>query len=270
MRLDEAVRRLAEAGGESARQDAAEIFCELGGISKAQLLAGFCECNVPAAIEAVERRAAREPLQYILGYTYFYRERYSVDKSCLIPRPDTEILVDTAVKAIPEGERFLDLCTGSGCVGISVLNNTKSTTALLVDISESALAIARKNAEDNGVLSRAEFEICDVMAAIPEGEYFAILSNPPYVSNKAYATLEPEIAHEPDIAFLGGEDGADFYRRLIPACKARLKPGGFLAFEIGYDQGELLTELGKAEGFFVEIVKDLSGNDRVAVLKPKA
>lgn len=268
MKLSVATELLRRGGVESPAHDARAIFRELGGYSEADCRTEDIDTEDERVIRAIERRAEREPLQYILGYAYFYREKYTVTSDCLIPRADTEILVDYGVKNIPSGERFLDLCAGSGCVGISTLKNTKGTECVFADISEAALEIAKKNAHDNGVFERAEFVLADVTKALPEGDFFAVLANPPYVSESAYLELEKEIYREPKIAFLGGADGADIYRSLIPLAKPRLKPHGFMALEIGYDQGEILKNIAKENGFSCEILKDLSGNDRVAVLKP--
>ena len=270
MKLSEAVSRLRASGIESARRDAMEIFSEIGGVPKGELMLGDAESFSEAVISAVERRASREPLQYIIGKCYFYNEEYEVNESVLIPRSDTEILVEYACRNIPKGKKFLDLCTGSGCVGISTLKNTVGTTAILVDISEDALGVAERNARLNGVFERAELKRADVFGECVGDKVFAVLSNPPYVKDSVYETLEREIFHEPRIAFVGGEDGCDFYREITKKYKDRLECGGFIAYEIGYDQGEALTLIGEKEGMDCRIIKDYSGNDRVAVLSKKA
>ena len=269
MKLSEATARLKSAGIESARHDAIEIFTEVGGVSKGEILLGDVESFSEAVISAVERRASREPLQYIIGRCYFYNEEYEVNESVLIPRPDTEILVEYACSHIPSGKKFLDLCTGSGCVGISTLKNTVGTSAMLVDISDVALKVAEGNARLNGVFERAELVKADVLGECVGGDVYAVLSNPPYVKDSVYETLESEIFHEPKIAFVGGEDGCDFYREITKKYKDRLECGGFIAYEIGYDQGEALTLIGEKEGMDCRIIKDYSGNDRVAVLSKK-
>ncbi len=266
MKLSEAIRRLSDAGVPNAAYDAKELFCHFGAESRASLLIGDAECNLPELEAAVKRREAREPLQYIIGKVFFYNEEYLVNENCLIPRPDTEILVEYACSAIPDGERFLDLCTGSGCVGISTLKNTKNTAAILADISEGALEIAKENARLSGVYERAEFRHADVTEEIIEGEFFAVLSNPPYVTEEAYAGLENEIYFEPKIAFVGGEDGLRFYRSITEKYKDKIKPNGFIAYEIGYDQGAAIAEIARSAGMSCKIIKDLSGCDRVAVI----
>ena len=190
-----------------------------------------------------------------------------MSEDCLIPRSDTEILVDFAVKNIPRGERFVDLCAGSGCVAVSTLKNTKDTFAAAVDISEPAIAVAKENAMKNGVSDRCEFICRDVLSEAVPGEFFAVLSNPPYVSEEEYEGLAPEIYFEPKIAFVGGSDGLDFYRRILDLYKEKLKENGFFAFEIGYNQGDALISLAKERNMSCEILKDYSQNDRVAVIK---
>lgn len=267
MTLKEAARLLAEAGIESAEYDARELFRAFSGMGA--YISPSADCTSAELIRATERRAAREPLQYIIGEVGFYREVYRVSPAVLIPRSDTEHLVDYAVKHIPEGELFLDLCTGSGCVAISTLKNTKNTAAIAVDISSDALKVAAENALINGVSDRLTLIEGDVLgASIPAGARpYAVLSNPPYVSEAAYAALEPEIYNEPKCAFLGGADGGDFYRALVPMAKEIIDPRGFMAFEIGYDQAELMRSLAEENRLSLKIIKDYSGNDRVAVLR---
>ena len=268
MRLSEAIRRLKDAGVPNAVYDARMLFSELGGISRADMMVSDPELDSEVISAAVERRCGREPLQYIIGKVAFYNEEYEVSPDCLIPRADTEILVECAAKNIPRGESFIDLCCGSGCVGISTLRATVDTKATLVDISEGALTIAKKNAERNGVFERADFILSDVLSDTPiRGEYFAVLSNPPYVTDTAYENLEKEIYFEPKIAFVGGVDGMRFYRAITNAYRNSIKPLGFIAFEIGFDQGEAISNLADEFGFSAEIIKDFSGNDRVALLK---
>ena len=263
MTLKEAVELLRRAGIESADYDARELFR----FYRQGVVMLNTECDNPGLIDAVHRRAKREPLQYIIGEVGFYRESYRVTPDCLIPRPDTEILVDYAVHNIPERATFLDLCTGSGCVAISTLKNTKNTTAIAVDISGGALAIAKENAEKNGVADRIQFRLANLMEETIDLPVFAVLSNPPYVTDSAYRELEGEIYHEPKEAFVGGDDGGDFYRRFTPIYKNYIHKDGFIAYEIGYDQADLLREIAEESRMSCEILKDLSGNDRVAVLK---
>ena len=263
MNLKTAIDLLREAGIDSPEYDARAIFKAYG----CEAILASRESDNPELISALERRAKREPLQYILGSVGFYREEYFVSPACLIPRPDTEILVDYAVKNIPEGESFIDLCTGSGCVAISTLKNTVGTRATAVDLSAEAIEIAKKNAESNGVSDRIEFTLGDACEKSYGGEIFALLSNPPYVADRVYESLEGEIFHEPKMAFVGGEDGGDFYRAITPLYRDRIKENGFIAYEIGYDQAELLRHIAEENNMSCRILKDFGGNDRVAVLR---
>lgn len=268
MKLSEAIKILSDAGVPSARHDARELFMRIGGMSLAELISADASCDAPELESAIERRKNREPLQYIIGTVDFYRECYEVSPDCLIPRQDTGILVDFAVNNIPSGEKFLDLCTGSGCIAVSVLKNTKNTSAVAIDISSGALEIAKRNAERNGVSDRVKFQLDDVLNYSCDSKYFAILSNPPYVREEVYSELEPEIYFEPKIALTAGEGGLEFYKTILTSYKKALDPRGFFAFEIGYDQGAQISELAKTNGMYCEIIKDYSGNDRVAVIKP--
>ena len=267
MTYKEAVSILKDAGIGSCDYDAREIFVHFGGFNRSEIFLNNPESDSPKLISAVERRAKREPLQYIIGEVEFYREKYKLTPDCLIPRPDTEILVDYAVRNLPEGATFLDLCTGSGCVAISTLKNTKSTCCIAADIDGGALAVAEENAHINGVSDRIHLRRIDLMSEVIDEPVFAVLSNPPYVSESAYSALESEIYHEPRHAFVGGTDGGDFYRTLTPIYKEKIAEGGFIAYEIGYDQAELLREIANRCSMTCEILKDLSGHDRVAILK---
>lgn len=219
--------------------------------------------------QAEARLAAKEPLAYILGDTVFFAEKYSVSPAVLIPRPDTERVVEWALKLLPEGGRFLDLCCGSGCIAISTLCHSRNTEAVLLDISEEALEVAKKNALQNGVYDRCTFLLADVKKdGLPEERFDLIVSNPPYVVSSIVDTLEEECRYEPRLAFDGGLDGGDFYRLFLEICPRHLKEWGKMVFEIGYDQRALLSKLCERHGFSFEIYKDYGKNDRVAVITP--
>lgn len=215
--------------------------------------------------QAVRRLQDREPLAYVLGEWYFYGETYRVSPACLVPRPETEHLVEELIKRLPQNAVFADLCTGSGCIAISTLAHRPDCRAVAVDLSEEALALARENAVLNGVSDRISFLHADVLAgdALGDEVYDALVSNPPYIVSEVIDTLEPEVLREPRMALDGGEDGLSFYRVLVSEYRNNVKTGGFLLFEIGYDQGEALKALCPCE-----IRKDYSGNDRVAVFFP--
>ena len=267
MTLNEAINTLREAGVESPEFDARELFSHFGGFKKHELVSRNVEIADDIIKKPILERSERKPLQYIVGQVGFYRESYTVTPDCLIPREDTEMLVDFAVKNIPEQESFIDLCTGSGCVAISTLKNTRGTRGLAIDISDGALALAKKNAVSNGVEKRVEFIKSDALAFVPKEKVFAILSNPPYVTEKEYESLARELYHEPKIALVGRDNGLEFYKKITQLTKDSLKPDGFIAFEIGKDQADALKNVAKENGMTASIITDLSSNPRVAVLK---
>ena len=267
MTLKEAESILREAGIDDPREEARAIFREVGGISQGELISLTASLRDDVIETAVRRRAAREPLAYVTGRAYFYREEYKVTPDCLIPRSDTEVLVDLAVKKLARGGIFLDLCTGSWCIALSVLNNTENTEAVCADISEGAVRVARENAEALGLSHRARILVADVLKKKIDGQFDAILSNPPYVTEKEYLGLEPELYKEPKAAFVGGEDGGDFYRVLTPLYRDSLTDEGFIAYEIGYGQAKLIRYIANQCSMSCEILRDLGGRDRVAVLR---
>lgn len=214
--------------------------------------------------EAMKRLANREPLAYILGEWYFYDEVYKVSPHCLVPRPETEHLVEELIYKLPPNGTFADLCTGSGCIAISVLAHRKDCTAVAVDISADALAVAKENSVINRVYDRINFVQGDILKENVLGNniYDIIVSNPPYIRSDVIETLEPEVLFEPRIALDGGKEGLDFYRILITKYMQNISHDGYLVCEIGYDQGEVLKKICRCE-----IKKDYSGNDRVMILK---
>jgi release factor glutamine methyltransferase len=279
--INKAIEVLTNAGidHEDARFDIGVIFSYLGEDEK-------------VFEEAVRKRASGVPVAYIVGRQAFYREEYKVTTSVLIPRADTELLVETAlrflgaldfpagdVNLVPESSerltspRILDLCTGTGCVGISVLNALLSkgipAQAVLSDISEEALAVARDNIESQAADKTAAKAVrLDVLSdELPEGlgVFDVITANPPYINSDDMKALDREVKdHEPHLALAGGDDGLDFY---LPICKLShkcLREGGILAVEHGYDQGGQVSQTLMAQGFNnVKVLKDFGGNDRV-------
>ena len=251
MTIDEIKAALADAGIENCYGEA-RILCE--------------EFSGEALENAVARRINREPLQYIIGRWPFYREEYFVSPACLIPRSDTEILVDHLVKNLKRGARFLDLCTGSGCIAISLAKNRPDVSGCAADISDGALEIARKNALHNGVA--VEFFHTDVKRTANMTEKFdCIVSNPPYIASDVVDTLDAELFKEPRIALDGGEDGMDFYRAIVENYKHLLSDDGFFAFEFGYDQKASAAALASRHGFKFTAINDYGGNFRVAIME---
>lgn len=221
---------------------------------------------------ALERRELRTPLQYIVGNWDFYRQTYVVNENCLIPRADTEILVEKAIELLPSGAHFVDLCTGSGCIAISTLAEREDTSAIMVDKFPKTLELAIKNTFLNGVDERAKPLLFDVLTDENELDgmsFDAILSNPPYIRTEVIETLSEEVKHEPRAALDGGEDGLIFYSKIVRDYSRFLKKDGFFLFEIGFDQAEDIDRIAEENGFSCEIFRDYGSNDRVALLKRK-
>ena len=224
--------------------------------------------------ENFEKRRKRIPLAQILGRQSFYGLDFFVNEDVLIPRADTECLVDLVLEDYAElakqGEktyaekRILDLCTGSGCIGISVAKHLPYQELLLVDLSEKALAVAKKNAEKH-LGGNVRLLQSDLLTEVQEKRFSLLLSNPPYIVSKVIPDLEREVSeYEPKMALDGGEDGLIFYRRIAKEAKKVLLPGARLYLEIGYDQGESVKDIFQKEGYQeVEVFPDLAGNPRV-------
>lgn len=212
-------------------------------------------------LDVIKKRSERYPLQYITHTAYFYGAEYYVDESVLIPRFDTENLVELVLKNEKDAKNFLDMCTGSGCIAIAIKDNLKGINATAADISEAALKVAKKNAD--GHCADITFIHSDLFENI-DGKYDFIVSNPPYIVKDVISTLMPEVKdYEPANALDGGEDGLDFYRQIIKESPKYLNKKGRLYFEIGYDQAESVSNLMRDAGFEDILVKsDLSGNDR--------
>ena len=268
MTYGEMTAYLVDAGVDSPAFDAAQLLAHFCGVSTARLQ---CEpdrnYSDPHLLDALRRRAGREPLQYIIGEWNFWRETYRVAEGCLIPRADTELLVEYAVSHLPHGARFLDLCTGSGCIAVSTLASRPDCKADAVDAFPVPLALAEENARRNGVADRLTVRRGNLLVGEGvQGQYDAIFSNPPYIVRDVLSTLAPELAHEPVTALDGGEDGLLFYRAIFTHYRGALAPGGCFIFEIGYDQADALRVLAEEHRMRCEIFQDLGGCDRMAVL----
>ena len=270
MTYSEICRSLFDAGIENDRAEAAMLICHFCQLNKAELLSRREEdFDSPALSEAVEKRCAHYPLQYILGYWEFFHETYRVTEDTLIPRSDTERLVELATRLIPKNGRLIDLCTGSGCVAISTLASRPDTRGVAVDLFDRTLEVARENAEQNGVGDRIGFLKEDVLSpSFMEklGTFDCILSNPPYIESKEVGLLARELSFEPRAALDGGDDGLDFYRVIIGEYGAYLSPKGFMLLEIGWDQAKAISAIALHAGYRCEVYKDYGGNDRVAYL----
>ena len=270
MTFRQAVIRLKSAGIESARADAAMLFEHFLNIEPSRLPLMYDEeIESVELCSAIERRAGREPIQYILGEWEFFGLRFKVSPDCLCPRPDTEILVERALSMLEGKGRFLELCTGSGCISVAILKNRPELSGIATDKFEATLNIARHNARANDIDDRLRFELADLFDRpdyIGTEKFDAIISNPPYIPTKEVEGLSPEVKKEPAAALDGGEDGLDFYRHIVKNYSEYLTDDGAFIFEIGFDQGDDLCAIADGEGFVATIVKDLGGNDRVAVL----
>lgn len=259
---------LSESGISEAKNDAwllLSMICKIDHTYYYVHMEEELEPDVISEYESVLRKRAEHiPLQYITGEQEFMGLNFHVNSAVLIPRQDTETLVEQALKVIKPGMRVLDLCTGSGCVLISILKNVTGVTGLGTDISKQALLVAKENAKLNNVT--AEFERSDLFDSISE-TFDMIVSNPPYIPTEVIHTLMPEVAQfEPYQALDGKEDGLYFYRKIIQECKKYLNPNGTILFEIGHDQGDAVSAMLRLMEFKdVRVIKDLAGNDRVVV-----
>ncbi len=257
---------LRDGGIADADFEAGLLFRKYAGVSAATLpLNPVCESR--ELQKAIERRLAHEPIQYIIGECEFYREKYFLTSDCLIPRADTEIIVEYAIRNLPRGAYFADLCTGSGCIAISVLASRPDCRAIACDISAGAVETARKNAERNGVAERIEIVELDVLTSLIYGELDAVISNPPYIRSDVIPTLSREVLREPIRALDGGDDGMIFYRKIVESYKDRIKKNGFLLFETGYDQRDEITDIANKNALSCECLSDYAGNHRGAVLR---
>lgn len=206
------------------------------------------------------------PIQYITNKQEFMGLSFYVDENVLIPQPDTEILVEEVLNKINKQDKILDLCTGSGAIGISLAKNTENVKIYMSDISEKALEIAQRNINKNKVEEKCELITSDMFENI-YSKYDIIVSNPPYIESEEIKILPKEVRNEPIIALDGGFDGLDFYRIIANEAYKYLKEDGILALEIGYNQKEKVIDLLNKTGKYKDIYckKDLGGNDRVVI-----
>lgn len=243
--LRSATQRLTDAGVPDAAYDASQMLAHLMGENALAMRLSGERTLPPQTLSAydalVERRRAREPMQYILGETQFMGLTFHVEPGVLIPRQDTEILCEAALCRLREGARVLDIGTGSGALAVSLKALCPGCDVTAVDVSDAALAIARENAGRNGVQVR--FLKSDCFGALSGERFDMIVSNPPYISREEMQQLMPEVRQEPELALFGGEDGLDFYRRIAKEALAHLKVGGWLLFEIGWKQREAVQAL---------------------------
>ena len=271
MSVSELVRlaqlRLEPIAGEEAAQQARLIVATVVGVEPAALTVHAWvqvdEEQIAIVGEMLEQRMTGEPLQYILGEWSFMGLPFYVDERALIPRQDTELLCETALKRIAERgyHTCLDLCTGSGCVAISIAKLGRIAVTA-TDISRDALSLAQENADLNEVqINLVESDLFSAISA----KFDLITCNPPYLSQADMNALQKEVSFEPALALFGGEDGLDYYRRIAQTYQTHLNPSGTLLLEIGSTQADAVAALFAAK---TSVLKDLGGNDRVLVVEP--
>lgn len=220
--------------------------------------------EVKKIMELVDKRANGTPLQYLTNIQYFYGNPFYVDENVLIPRADTEILVEKCIEILKNKKqpKILDMCTGSGCIGITLKKKIKDSELFLVDISEKALNVAKRNASDNNV--DVNFILSDLFFNIEDKDFDIIVSNPPYIETSEIEKLNIDVKNEPILALDGGEDGLDFYKKISQQAYSYLKDTGSICFEIGYNQADKVSEILKKLNYKNIIVyKDYGGNNRV-------
>lgn len=270
--------RLLEKEIENARFDADLLMAEVLGVASRDRLYLDLDRNLSKEEEARYReaiicRAEHEPLQYILKRQEFMGLSFSIDERVLIPRADSEILVEKWLDIVRQEKRHgqdqlikvVDLCTGSGALAISMAFYYPQADVVGTDLSFEALDVARQNAESIGV--EVEWRQGDFVTPIQDETWDFIVTNPPYVSTEDYYQCAPEIFREPAMAFLGGKDGLDFYRRLSEEVRPLLKPQGKILMEIGWNQAEDVCRIFKVKGFDTLVFPDLAGRDRVILAR---
>lgn len=264
----EIVSRLSAAGDDEASADASMLIMNALNIDKTRLLLGeeeVCEADIKRICTEVKRAAEGEPVQYITGRCEFMSLEFEVCRGVLIPRADTEVLVETALERLNKRIAVVwDLCCGSGCVGLSIAAYNKNVTVTLADVSDTALEVSARNAERLGLSHRVRIVKFDVLRDSMSEAADAVVSNPPYIRRADIDDLDKKVRnYEPRLALDGGEDGLVFYRRI--AETAEIKSGGFIAFETGYDQGREVENILRNCGYTeTEVIADTERRDRVA------
>ncbi len=269
--LDWTTQRFSEAGIAAARLEAQVLLAHVLGCSRVQLYTGFdtplAEAELARYRGLIKRRLAGESVSYLVGETEFWGLPFTVDSSVLVPRPDTETVIEVARVARPDRAgpcRILDLCTGSGVIAVSLAKEYPAAQVVATEISPAAAAIARKNAVRNGVAERVDIREGDLFAPVHGERFELIASNPPYIASAVIPTLSAEVRREPAIALDGGPDGLAFYDRICAQARAHLTAGGVLLVEHGYDQATAVRDRLSAAGFSaIALVHDLGRNPRV-------
>jgi release factor glutamine methyltransferase len=273
--LERGADELGRAGITEARLEAELLLRHALGCTRESLLTRLQE-PVPAEatghfFQLVERRRGRVPVQYIIGTQDFYGLSFHVTPAVLIPRPETEGVVEQTALAFENARapRIADIGCGSGCIAVALAHILRDAELVAIDRSKAALAIARENALRHGVVARVEFLESDLLEAVADSDLDAVVSNPPYIPDEELAGLEPEVTeHEPRDALSGGADGLDVIRRLLPQVHQALKPGGLLVLEIGHGQSQAVeTLLREAALEHERTVPDLAGIPRIVIAR---
>jgi release factor glutamine methyltransferase len=275
--LERGTSELERVGVADSRIQAELLLRHALGCSRASLLARLRE-PVPAEasghfFQLVERRRGRVPVQYIIGTQEFYGLSFRVSPAVLIPRPESEGLVEEAVRELGNTHEphIVDVGCGSGCIAVAIAHTLPDAELVAIDTSPPALAIARENALSHGVASRIEFLEGDLLAPLQTGDVDAIVSNPPYIPDNELETLEPEVSeHEPRQALSGGTDGLSVIERLLPAADKALRRGGLFLMEIGHDQNDRVREIVESTGLdYLRTAADLAGIPRIIVARKR-
>jgi release factor glutamine methyltransferase len=269
--LDWTTQRFTEAGIASARLEAQILLAHVLGCSRVQLYTGFDKPLGDAELAAyrglIKRRLAGEPVSYLVGETEFWGLPFHVEPSVLVPRPDTETVIEVARAARPDRAaacRILDLCTGSGVIAISLAREFPAAQVVATELSPEAAALARRNAARNAVADRVEVRDGDLFAPVAGERFDLIAANPPYIASPVIATLAAEVRREPRLALDGGADGLVFYDRICGAARDHLVAGGAIVLEHGFDQADAVRARLAAAGFTdIALVHDLGKNPRV-------
>ena len=262
----DATRQLSLVGIDGAHLDARILMSSVLKVAphQASLLADnfLDETQLERFGEVIQKRLSRVPVSYILGYRDFFEHRFVVTPDVLDPRPETELLV---VEALKESfQNVLDLGTGSGCILLSLLAKNRSATGLGVDISEAAIAVAKKNAKNLNLRNRAAFSISNWFANVEKQKFDLIIANPPYIHPNMLECLSLEVLKEPMMALTDNEDGLSSFKKIAMGAQKFMAVGARLVFEIGYDQGPLVAEILNINGFQnIRVVHDLNGCDRM-------
>jgi release factor glutamine methyltransferase len=269
--LDWTAKRFADAGISSARLEAQLLLAHVLGCSRVQLYTGFDrplgETELAGYRELIRRRLGGEPVAYLLGEHEFWGLPFYVDANVLVPRPDTETVVEVARGTRADRTapcRVLDLCTGSGALAVSLAKELPTAQVIATDVSAAAVALAWRNVERNQMPDRIDVREGDLWAAVPNERFDLIVSNPPYIASAVIPTLSEEVRREPALALDGGPDGLRFYDRICAVARDHLEPGGALVVEHGFDQADAVRERFVAAGLVdVALVYDLGKNPRV-------